>query len=121
MWDYHSGQEIVKNDSTDHSGLRVALYGMDTDFGSDLGHNSRKNANTATNRVAAALKGRSDGVKCRYIQCRDAVHTDNRVIAETLPSMLEWIWSDGDTTGSASTMEMLRQGHYNVRFVWYDT
>ena len=108
MWDYHSGQEIVKNDSTDHSGLRVAMYGMDIDFGSDLGHNSRKNTNTATNRVAAALKGRSDGVKCRYIQCRDAVHTDNRVIAETLPSMLEWIWSDGDTTGSASTMEMLR-------------
>ena len=73
-----------------------------------MGHNSRKNTNTATNRVAAALKGRRDGVKCRYIQCRDAVHTDNRVIAETLPSMLEWIWSDGDTTGSASTMEMLR-------------
>jgi enterochelin esterase-like enzyme len=46
----------------------------------------------ANNRMAAILKKK--GYDYRYVDAVDAGHTDGRVIRQTLPAALEWLWRD---------------------------
>lgn len=90
-WDFHSGQELIKKGDF-RRGLRVALYTMEYDFGFHLPESTYFNWSAASHRTAKALK--ESGYSCRHIFCRDAVHVDPRVVAQTLPEALEWLLSD---------------------------
>ena len=46
----------------------------------------------ANNRMAAVLKKK--GYDYRYVFAMGAGHVDNRVVMQTLPSALEWLWRD---------------------------
>lgn len=46
----------------------------------------------ANDKMAAALK--TKGYDVRYVVAKDAVHVDGDVIAQTLPTALEWLWRD---------------------------
>ena len=46
----------------------------------------------ANNRMAAVLKKK--GYDYKYVWAREAGHVDNRVVWQTVPSALEWLWRD---------------------------
>jgi len=46
----------------------------------------------ANNRMAAVFKKK--GYDYRYVFAMDAGHVDNRVVMQTLPAALEWLWRD---------------------------
>ncbi|MCP5412010.1 MAG: esterase family protein [Alphaproteobacteria bacterium] len=46
----------------------------------------------ANNRMAAVLKKK--GYDYRYVWAADAGHVDNRVVMQTLPAAMEWLWRD---------------------------
>jgi iron(III)-enterobactin esterase len=46
----------------------------------------------ANNRMAAALKKK--GYDYRYVFAMGGTHVDNRVVMQTLPAALEWLWRD---------------------------
>merc|ERR1711879_272956 len=81
-WEFHGGQELIAK-SEKKDGLRVLLYSMEKDCGYELQEDSYHNYPLASNRMAKALKGK--GYRCRHVFCKDAVHVDSRVFAETLP------------------------------------
>jgi enterochelin esterase-like enzyme len=46
----------------------------------------------ANRRMAAVLKAK--GYDYRFVYAKDAKHVDARVVAQTLPGALEWLWRD---------------------------
>jgi hypothetical protein len=46
----------------------------------------------ANNRMAAVLKKK--GYDYRYVFAMGGTHVDNRVVMQTLPAALEWLWRD---------------------------
>ena len=85
-WEYHEHfipQSPVKP-------LRVYLQVGEKDNGAGRPENTYHNWPLANERMAAALKAK--GYHYRYEFCKGAGHVDGRVIEQTLPSALEWLW-----------------------------
>ena len=93
-WEYHGGKQLIKAAAKSWGGpmsrLRVALYSMEEDFGNELPAETYHNWTLASHRMASELKKREQDVL--HVHCRGAVHTDNRVFAQELPDVLEWLW-----------------------------
>jgi enterochelin esterase family protein len=84
-WEYHATFIPM----SDPKPLRVYLHVGDHDNGWDrtTGYHNWVKAN---NQMAAALKAK--GYHYRYEFAKNSGHVDNKVIEQTLPSALEWLW-----------------------------
>lgn len=85
-WEYHAhwiSQNAVKP-------LRIWLEVGENDIGSDRNEASLHNWVMANQRMAAVLKAK--GYDYRFVFCKGAKHVDNRVVTETLPGALLWLW-----------------------------
>ena len=70
--------------------LRVWLEVGENDNGSHRDEASLHNWVLANQRMAAALKAK--GYPCRFVFAQGAGHVDRRVVRQTLPAALEWLW-----------------------------
>jgi enterochelin esterase family protein len=85
-WEYHE-HWIAQSP---RKPLRVWLEVGENDNGSTRDEASLHNWVLANQRMAAALKAR--GYPYRYVFAQGAGHVDGRVLRQTLPSALEWLW-----------------------------
>ncbi|MCC7539444.1 MAG: hypothetical protein IT379_24680 [Deltaproteobacteria bacterium] len=85
-WEYH--EHLIGE--TEPKPLRVFLEAGENDFDWNTGDDVYHGWLEANRAMAAALAER--GYSYRFIYARGAEHVDNRVIRETLPSALEWLW-----------------------------
>lgn len=85
-WEYH--EHLIAE--TDRKPLRVFLEVGENDFnwneGDDVYHDW-----VEANRAMAAALG-AQGYPYRFVYAQGAEHVDGRVIRETLPAALEWLW-----------------------------
>src|SRR4029079_19073844 len=87
-WEYHATM-IPK---TAKKPIRIWMEVGEKDLHFDDPENTWHNWPLANNRMAAALKKK--GYDYRYVFAMDARHVDNRVVRQTLPAALEWLWRD---------------------------
>jgi len=87
-WEYHDTM-IPK---TAKKPIRIWMEVGEKDLHFDDPENTWHNWPLANNRMAAALKKK--GYDTRYVFAMDARHVDNRVVRQTLPAALEWLWRD---------------------------
>lgn len=87
-WEYHA--KFIPE--SPRKPIKIWLHVSDEDNGHDRDEASLHNWVMANERMAAALK--SKGYTYRYVFALSAGHTDGRVIRQTLPGALEWLWSD---------------------------
>ncbi|HVS38973.1 MAG TPA: alpha/beta hydrolase-fold protein [Gemmataceae bacterium] len=85
-WDYHE-HLIVMNDVKP---IRVWLEAGEKDTGFDQDEKSRRNAMLANERMAAALKDKK--YHYRYLFAAGAGPVDRKVVSQTLPDALQWVW-----------------------------
>jgi hypothetical protein len=86
-WEYHA----TFIPQSERKPLRVWLHVSDQDNGANRDEASLHNWVMANQRMAAALKAK--GYPYRYVFSEVSRHTDGRVIRQTLPGALEWLWS----------------------------
>jgi len=85
-WEYHEHlipQSAVKP-------IRVWLQVGERDNGWNSGEATLHNWVLANRRMAAALQAK--GYHYEYVFCRNARHVDSKVVAQTLPEALSWLW-----------------------------
>ncbi|HEV3415614.1 MAG TPA: enterobactin esterase, partial [Pirellulales bacterium] len=70
--------------------LRVWLEVGENDNGSKRNEESFHNWVMANQRMAAALKAK--GYHYRYVFAKSAGHVDGKVVGQTLPEALLWLW-----------------------------
>jgi enterochelin esterase-like enzyme len=87
-WEYHA--TLVPK--TAKKPIRIWMEVGEKDLHFDDPENTWHNWPLANNRMAAALKKK--GYDYRYVFAMDARHVDNRVVRQTLPAALEWLWRD---------------------------
>ncbi len=85
-WEYH--EHLIPNTPT--KPLRLWLHVSDKDNGWNKDEASLHNWVMANQRMAAALKAK--GYQYRYVLSKDSKHCDSRVINQTLPDALLWLW-----------------------------
>ncbi len=85
-WEYH--ENLIKRSRK--KPIRIWLHVSEKDNGWDRDEASYHNWVMANERMAAVLKDKD--YDYRYIFAKKAGHTDGRVLRETLPSALEWLW-----------------------------
>lgn len=85
-WEYHE-HFIPQNPPKP---IRVWLQVGENDNGAGKPENSYHNWPMANERMAAALKAK--GYHYRYEFCKGAGHVDGRVVEQTLPEALVWLW-----------------------------
>ncbi len=85
-WEYH--ENLIKRSTK--KPIRIWLHVSEKDNGWDRDEASHHNWVMANERMAAVLKDK--GYEYRYVFAKKAGHTDGRVLRETLPSALEWLW-----------------------------
>ena len=85
-WEYH---EHWIADSP-RKPLRVWLEVGENDIGAHRDEASLHNWVLANQRMAAALKAK--GYPYRFVFAQGAGHVDRRVVRQTLPAALEWLW-----------------------------
>ena len=85
-WEYH--KHLIPE--SDAKPLRIWLEVGEKDLGFDRDEASLHNWVMANERMAADLKAR--GYHYRFVFCKDAGHVDRRVVEETLPGALVWLW-----------------------------
>ena len=85
-WEYHE-HWIAQSP---RKPLRVWLEVGENDNGSKRDEASLHNWVLANQRMAAALKAK--GYPYRYVFAQGAGHVDGRVVRQTLPGALEWLW-----------------------------
>jgi enterochelin esterase-like enzyme len=85
-WEYHE-HWIAKSELKP---LRIWLEVGENDNGSKKSEESLHNWVLANNRMAAALKAK--GYHYRYEFAEGAGHVDGKVVRQTLPEALEWLW-----------------------------
>lgn len=86
-WEYH--EHLIPH--TPKKPLRIWLEAGEKDLGFDRDEASLHNWVMANQRMAAVLKAK--GYHYRFIFAQDAGHVDRRVVGETLPCALEWLWA----------------------------
>jgi enterochelin esterase-like enzyme len=85
-WEYH--EHLIPN--SDPKPLRVWLEVGENDNGSKRNEESLHNWVLANQRMAAALKAK--GYHYRYVFAKSAGHVDGKVVGQTLPEALLWLW-----------------------------
>ena len=85
-WEYH--EHFIPQSAP--KPLRIWLEVGENDLGSDWDEASLHNWVMANHRMAAVLKAK--GYHYRFVFCKDAKHVDDRVVEETLPGALLWLW-----------------------------
>lgn len=85
-WEYH--ENLIKR--SPKKPLRIWLHVSDKDNGWDRDEASYHNWVMANQRMAAELKAKQSPY--RYVFAKNAGHTDGRVLRQTLPAALEWLW-----------------------------
>jgi len=85
-WEYHENL-IPKSDPKP---IRIWLEVGEKDNGWDKDEKSYHNWVMANDRMAAALKGK--GYHYRYVFAAGAGHVDGRVVDQTLPEAMLWLW-----------------------------
>jgi enterochelin esterase-like enzyme len=87
-WEYHA--TLIPN--SPKKPIRIWMEVGEKDLHFDDPENTWHNWPLANNRMAAALKKK--GYDYRYVWAREAHHVDPRVVMQTLPAALEWLWRD---------------------------
>lgn len=87
-WEYHA--KFIPE--SPRKPIRIWLHVSDQDNGNTREESSWRNWVLANQRMAAALKAK--GYTYRYVFSEVSRHTDGRVIRQTLPGALEWLWAD---------------------------
>jgi enterochelin esterase family protein len=87
-WEYHD-HLIAK---AAKKPIRVWMEVGEKDNRFDVPEETWHNWPLANNRMAAVFKKK--GYDYRYVFAMDAGHVDNRVVMQTLPAALEWLWRD---------------------------
>jgi enterochelin esterase-like enzyme len=87
-WEYHD-HLIAK---AAKKPIRVWMEVGEKDNRFDAPEQTWHNWPLANNRMAIVFKKK--GYDYRYVWAREAGHVDNRVVMQTLPSALEWLWRD---------------------------
>lgn len=85
-WEYHENL-IPQNPKKP---IRIWMHVSEKDNGWDKDEASYHNWVMANERMAAQLKAK--GYEYRYVFAKNAGHTDGRVLRQTLPAALEWLW-----------------------------
>jgi enterochelin esterase family protein len=85
-WEYH--EHFIPQ--SEPKPIRVWLEVGERDNGAKSTEASLHNWVMANQRMAAALKAK--GYHYHYVFCKDAGHVDKRVVVQTLPEALEWVW-----------------------------
>ncbi len=87
-WEYHEHfipQQPAKP-------IRIWMHVSENDNGSKQPESTHHNWVMANDRMAAALKAKN--YDYRYVMAKNAGHVDGKVIAQTLPEALLWLWRD---------------------------
>jgi enterochelin esterase-like enzyme len=87
-WEYHA--RLIPN--TARKPIRIWMEVGENDLHYDDAEQSWHNWPLANNRMAAILKKK--GYDFKYVWARGAHHVDPRVVMQTLPAALEWLWRD---------------------------
>jgi enterochelin esterase-like enzyme len=87
-WEYH--EHLVPQ--SDPKPLRIWMEVGQNDNGSINTAADLHNWVIANERMAAALKAK--GYHYQFVYAEGAGHVDRRVVAQTLPQALEWLWQD---------------------------
>jgi len=87
-WEYHA--TLIPKAAK--KPIRIWMEVGEKDLHYDDAEQSWHNWPLANNRMAAVLKKK--GYDYKYVWATDAHHVDPRVVAQTLPSALEWLWRD---------------------------
>jgi iron(III)-enterobactin esterase len=87
-WEYHD--HIVAKAAK--KPIRIWMEVGEKDNRFDVPEETWHNWPLANNRMAAVLKKK--GYDHRYVFALEAGHVDNRVVMQTLPAALEWLWRD---------------------------
>jgi enterochelin esterase-like enzyme len=85
-WEYH--EHLIAE--TDAKPLRVWLEVGEHDNGYKVPESTYHNWVIANQRMAAALKAK--GYHYQYVFAKDAGHVDGKVVGQTLPDALVWLW-----------------------------
>jgi iron(III)-enterobactin esterase len=85
-WEYHDG--LIKNSKPKPIRLWMHVGEQDNRFNDP--ESTYHNWVLANNRTAAALKAKR--YHYQYVFARDSGHVDYRVLKQTLPQALEWVW-----------------------------
>ena len=87
-WEYHA--TLIPKAA--RKPIRIWMEVGEKDLHYDDAEQSWHNWPLANNRMAAVLKKK--GYDYKYVFAREAHHVDPRVVAQTLPAALEWLWRD---------------------------
>jgi enterochelin esterase-like enzyme len=87
-WEYHA--TLIPKAAKKPIRMWMEVGGKDNLY--DSPENTWHNWPLANNRMADVLKKK--GYDYRYVWAVDGGHTDGRVIRQTLPAALEWLWRD---------------------------
>ncbi len=85
-WEYH--ESLIRR--TKPKPLRVWLEVGENDFRSKDPESTYHNWVLANQRMAGVLKAAN--YQYQFVFARDAGHVDGRVVGQTLPDALEWVW-----------------------------
>ncbi len=87
-WEYHD--HLIADAA--RKPIRIWMEVGENDLHFDDPESSWHNWPLANQRMAAVL--RAKGYDYRFVYARAAKHVDGRVVAQTLPAALEWLWRD---------------------------
>jgi enterochelin esterase-like enzyme len=87
-WEYHD--HLIA--AVPRKPIRIWMEVGEKDLHFDDPETTWHNWPLANKRMAAVLK--SKGYDYRFVFARDAKHVDARVVGQTLPGALEWLWRD---------------------------
>ncbi len=85
-WEYHA--KFIPE--SERKPIKIWLHVSEQDHRFNDPESTYHNWVMANNRMAAALKAK--GYTYRYVFSEASRHTDSRVIRQTLPGALEWLW-----------------------------
>jgi enterochelin esterase-like enzyme len=92
-WEYH--ERLIGNSPA--KPMRVWIHVSQNDNGAATAAGGFRNWVIANQRMAAALKAK--GYHYQFVYAKAAGHTDGKVIAQTLPQALEYLWKDYPIAG----------------------
>jgi enterochelin esterase-like enzyme len=87
-WEYHD--HLIA--AAKRKPIRIWMEVGENDLHFDDPESSWHNWPLANKRMAAVLKAK--GYDYRFVYARAAKHVDSRVVAQTLPGALQWLWRD---------------------------
>ncbi|MES2705999.1 MAG: alpha/beta hydrolase-fold protein [Verrucomicrobiota bacterium] len=86
-WEYH--EHLIPQ--TEKKPIRIWLHVSENDNGAKKDEASLHNWVMANQRMAAVLKDK--GYEYRYVFSKASGHVDGRVVSNTLPDALTWLWA----------------------------